>query len=121
MYILVVTVEGIRRLDWWRLKGYFNRIPVYDVDGDRFTDGRDLRRMGWLRDVALDVLALVYMGRRFQRSMCMINRDKILIRWRVRRLLQRPCVSWGSLPRGGSVSEMTAPIVGLSESMWNPV
>ena len=29
-----------------RLKVYFDRVLVYDVDGDCFTDMRDLRRLG---------------------------------------------------------------------------
>jgi hypothetical protein len=84
VYILVVTAEWYRRIEWQRLKGYFDLILAYDGERDQFTDRRDLRLMGWLRDAALDMVVPMYMGKWFQRSIRVINRGKNRLRWRVR-------------------------------------
>ena len=87
VYILVVTAEWYRRLEWWRLKTYFDLILVYDVEREQFTDRRDLRFMGWLRDVALDMIVPIYNGERLQHSIHLINRGKNRLKWRVRGFL----------------------------------
>lgn len=77
VYMLVVSVEGFRRLEWRRLKGYFDLVLVYDAEGDRFTNVRDLRCLGWLKDAALDALVPLYYGDEFQCVLRLIHRTRV--------------------------------------------
>ena len=95
VYILVVTAEWFRRLELRRLKGYFDRVLVYDDDCDRFTDSRDLRRLGWLRDSALDILVPIYYSKRFQNMLRTITMCKGRFKLWVRMSLQCPMCRLG--------------------------
>jgi hypothetical protein len=95
VYILVVTTAWFRRLEWRWLKGYFDQVIVYDAEGDRFTGGRDLRQMGWLRDAVRDTLVPIYYGGRVQHMLRMMNKCKGRFKLWVRRLLQCPMCKLG--------------------------
>ena len=78
-----------------RLKVYFDRVLVYDVDGDCFTDMRDLRRLGWLRDAALNVLVPLYYCDVLQRLLYLVGGNWVGLKYLMRRSLQCPLCRWG--------------------------
>lgn len=66
MYILVVPSEFYHMIDWGRLRGYFDIIFAYDVDRGMLTEGQDLRFLGSLRDVFLDLWVPFYKSKETQ-------------------------------------------------------
>jgi hypothetical protein len=88
VYILVVPDEYYGRLEWQRLRGYFDLVLGYDVEDGVFTGKRDLRFMGPLRDAALDFLIPIYKSERVQGTLNRVTRRKNILKMRLRGRLQ---------------------------------
>ncbi|MFC1803959.1 hypothetical protein ACFL0D_08360 [Thermoproteota archaeon] len=80
MYILVVPSEYYHRIDWRQLHGYFDIIFTYEIDRDMLTERQDLRFLGSLRDVFLNVLVPVYKSNETQSvSRWLVIRKNLLV------------------------------------------
>ena len=93
VYRLVVPKQEYAKHDWRRLRGYFDAVYAYDVEADSFTDSVDLRLLGPLRDLALDLLMPIYWSRELQTVLRRITYGVNGLRWAVRsRLHCMACV-----------------------------
>jgi hypothetical protein len=88
VYILVVPIKLYGRLDWRRLKGYFDLIMAFDARVDAFTDTMDLRFLGSVRDAALDVLVPIYLCKSVQSLFRWFRFRKNGLKWAVREVIQ---------------------------------
>lgn len=88
VYILVVTSEWYRKLDWTQLKGYFDIIMSYDVEEDTFTERWDLRFLGPQRDTVLDIIVPIYMSEAVQSIYLRLVMGKNQVKHTIRKLIQ---------------------------------
>ena len=88
LYVLVVGEEWFDRLDGGRLRGFFDIVQAYNSETHRFTDRRDLRTLGTLRDSVLDIMVPLIKAERTQAVIWWIRTTKNQLKWRIIDYLQ---------------------------------
>jgi hypothetical protein len=88
VYILVVTESDYLRLEWKRLRGYFDIIMAYDDKLDSLTISRDLRFMGGPRDTVLDTVLPIVKSKKFTKTMDHLSKRKNRFKWALRTFIQ---------------------------------
>jgi hypothetical protein len=88
VYVLVVTEKYFWEMDWARLRGYFDVVLAYDPDLDTFTERRDLRFMGVLRDRFLDSVLPVVKSKKVMDTLYRLKIRKNVLKWKVRTVIQ---------------------------------
>lgn len=106
-YILVVPEAQFGMHDWETLRGLYNEVYGYNVEENRFTCALDLRTLGALQDMTLDVVMPVVRNRRVRTFHSSIVRKKNIyshclncLRGRIcpwLRCLDEPCILYKRL------------------------
>lgn len=65
-YNLIVPSTEFTKKDWTKLRGYFDLVYGYDVNQDKICFRKDLRRLGVLQDLVLDIWMPVRRSSRFK-------------------------------------------------------
>ena len=78
VYVLVVPFNEYVKKNWAELRGYFDLVYAYDLNEDRFTAKQDLRTLGALQDMVLNVLMPVFRSERFQTLLWWLRKKKNL-------------------------------------------
>jgi len=66
VYNLVIPESEYTRCDWRQLRGFFDKVYAYSVEEDRFTESLDLRALGFLQDLVLNLVTPLFMSPLFQ-------------------------------------------------------
>ena len=65
-YNLIVPSTEFTKKDWRQLRGYFDNVYGYDVTQDKIYQKMDLRRLGVLQDLVLDIWMPVRRSSKFK-------------------------------------------------------
>ena len=88
VYILVVPLRWIQKLEWRRLKGYFDLVIPYNVESGVLGRSYDLRFLGSLRDDFLDALMPVYKSQEVYDIYWWVVIRKNFLKWFLRGIVQ---------------------------------